>query len=660
MSLSHSLSRTRVLIGLLAASLIGTPALAQPTTGTNDVPPDLEIVSIPGFEKTPPDAEPVTIPGFGSEQPGGVEGPGPETQILRIDADGGPATVVRFATSKPQPQPHGTSLVNGMFVHGLHGWHVADSGSERGGDVIVTDRQALFVEGVGTVQILKQTVGVPAHAEELSFELFLDPGFATDDPAGADAFECHILDAYNRPAAASWHPQASSIFCMQEDGRFFLAPGTTYDGERVTFDATRLTPGEQITLVFAQIGADTDEGESVRVDTVKLGRGSIPVRPLTAVKGSLLIFPKVEVRWDVDMNLVRDTFLSLTNDFGEPVRITTYYVTEQCAHIDQHFDLTREQTAYWSVATGQPGPGGANLLPLTVAAAPLQDTSGGDYYLQGYVLAIAVDANGHQIRWNKLMGDATIVDYRSGAAGRYHAYAFTGHGVMNGAQIGAVAGEILLDEAAPVGYASAFERLLLSYFCNGVILPNSTPTAAVVGETDLTLMMLEIDLRRNSLGPWNTYVQYEIWDENETMYTGLGYCMPKWQSLSLSNIGATLADLPTDRGYARIWSSANEDCDVYYDDGNWWNPPVLVEDSIPTSLLGVYLRDIHYVIPGRGALGMDMVAGTLRGSGLYTPGPMIRWDVDGGGDDKAQPPTEFGETDSDPAPRGDGAQPLRR
>ncbi|MCP3905542.1 MAG: hypothetical protein GY715_18100 [Planctomycetes bacterium] len=51
-----------------------------------------------------------------------------------------------------------------------------------------------------------------------------------------------------------------------------------------------------------------------------------PIRVSTTRKGSLVVFPNVELRWDSVGFLVQDTFLSLTNDFPEDVRVLMYFV----------------------------------------------------------------------------------------------------------------------------------------------------------------------------------------------------------------------------------------------------------------------------------------------------------------------------------------------
>ncbi|MGD2109619.1 MAG: M6 family metalloprotease domain-containing protein [Phycisphaerae bacterium] len=50
-------------------------------------------------------------------------------------------------------------------------------------------------------------------------------------------------------------------------------------------------------------------------------------QPVSAVeKGSLLIFPKVEIRWDWCGNLIQDTFIDLSNDYPLDVQVQMYFV----------------------------------------------------------------------------------------------------------------------------------------------------------------------------------------------------------------------------------------------------------------------------------------------------------------------------------------------
>ena len=49
-------------------------------------------------------------------------------------------------------------------------------------------------------------------------------------------------------------------------------------------------------------------------------------RPAAGEKGSLVIFSKVEIRWDASGNVIQDTFLDLTNDYPDDVLVQMYFV----------------------------------------------------------------------------------------------------------------------------------------------------------------------------------------------------------------------------------------------------------------------------------------------------------------------------------------------
>ena len=50
------------------------------------------------------------------------------------------------------------------------------------------------------------------------------------------------------------------------------------------------------------------------------GRGSV------SVKGSLLVFPQVEIRWNAAGTVIQDTFVEITNDYPSDVFIQLYFI----------------------------------------------------------------------------------------------------------------------------------------------------------------------------------------------------------------------------------------------------------------------------------------------------------------------------------------------
>ena len=43
-------------------------------------------------------------------------------------------------------------------------------------------------------------------------------------------------------------------------------------------------------------------------------------------KGSLLIFSKVEIKWDLDGNVIQDTFVDMSNDYPADVVVQGYFI----------------------------------------------------------------------------------------------------------------------------------------------------------------------------------------------------------------------------------------------------------------------------------------------------------------------------------------------
>lgn len=93
-------------------------------------------------------------------------------------------------------------------------------------------------------------------------------------------------------------------------------------------------------------------------------------------KGSLLIFSRVEIRWDSEGNLIQDTFLSLTNDAEQGTKVKMFFINgdaplegDGCERnhpgwnfVNNKFTITKNQPIYWSVLTGDP----MNFSPFTV------------------------------------------------------------------------------------------------------------------------------------------------------------------------------------------------------------------------------------------------------------------------------------------------------
>jgi len=239
-----------------------------------------------------------------------------------------------------------------------------------------------------------------------------------------------------------------------------------------------------------------------------------PFRVSASQKGSLLIFSKVEIKWDVQGNVIQDTFLDMSNDTPlDAVRVQAYFINgdteieEECTGspctiivqeyepgwntADCQFTLTTDQPSFWSAAQGNAlsGPGFRGFKDCQAFTELDSDGPGrpdhesnvvGDRVLRGYVIMWAEKfipfalippdlqpqyPNGvfWPINWNHLKGDGLVVNYRNGTAWEYNAWAFQARTGTQGQPIG-VPGELYLDG---VMYDWPFSSLLLDFYGTG-------------------------------------------------------------------------------------------------------------------------------------------------------------------------------------------------
>ncbi|MCB9850760.1 MAG: hypothetical protein H6817_08650 [Phycisphaerales bacterium] len=359
-------------------------------------------------------------------------------------------------------------------------------------------------------------------------------------------------------------------------------------------------------------------------------------------KGSVLIFSDVELRWNSAGELIRDTFVSLGNDYPQKVLVQMYFihgdgpldaitsnaVVLERAHpgwnrVDVEVGLTANQPSYWAASTGTPIAGGIPpwtiLDPGSPPGRPDPDGSG-DRVLRGYIIAWAVDSVGAEIRWNHLSGSTVIADYANGTAWEFEAYAFQAQSaaVANGSTTG-TPGVLNFDG---VEYDHAYGQLIFDFLASGTSHFGTSPTPIAV-DTDLTLHTLSADLRQETGGPVTTKASFTIWNQNEVKFTGLDQCVTCWDQRYLSDYGAPnhflRTNLQTDRGKARVDGLASQLCNRDYDQGDVCTqlfggpaPNCDPRDRVsePAALLGVIAKELTF-----SATAHDVAAHTIGGLG---------------------------------------------
>ncbi|MCA9295903.1 MAG: hypothetical protein KC983_05285, partial [Phycisphaerales bacterium] len=310
-----------------------------------------------------------------------------------------------------------------------------------------------------------------------------------------------------------------------------------------------------------------------------------PSRGNSSQKGSLLIFSKVEVRWNPTGGLIQDTFIQLTNDYNNDVQVQLYFINGDApipatgndrAHpgwnwVDNLIHLTGDQTTTWAVSTGLP----AGVSPFTVLdpgippGRPVDPANpNGERVLRGFVIGFAVNGLGQQIKWNHLAGEATIVHYGLTHAWSYMAYAFAvANSSLAQGQVAGPAGQLVLDG---VTYEAAPDLLLLNFDAS-----NLDPNVSI--DTALTLHPVSADLRQETTGPVTTKASFEVWNQNEIKFSGADRCITCWDCVLLSQFAPPnhflRSGLQTDKGKARIQGLKSQLCDVDFDPNNNNNFP---------------------------------------------------------------------------------------
>ena len=394
-------------------------------------------------------------------------------------------------------------------------------------------------------------------------------------------------------------------------------------------------------------------------------------------KGSLLYWSNVEVKF-YDGQIVHDTILELTNDSNDGVYVQLYFVNGDCptdeirsgtfpfellerAHtgwnfVDAQIFLSPNKPTYWSAATGNnanyfPFPGSGDSLQVPPfgnldadpnppgspdhqgAGRPDPDSHlyGVEFRtVRGFVVGWAVEIGGSEITHNELSGSATKVDYAFGAAWEYDAFAYR----RNGAAAGD--GVLKMDGAE---YQRSPARLQLDFYTvPTIVLSGFFGPGALIADTDLTMHPAEADFRAVGGGPVTTWVQADIWNQNEDRFSGAARCVTCWDQTLLGDfmgLGVVTANhfmrdnVGTDKGKARLTGKGGVACPECIEDGD--------DDSTVTStdepILGVAVKLLAIGrLVDEDERGIDLeVAFGAAGSNLGLHGTddtaEIKWDI---------------------------------
>jgi hypothetical protein len=256
----------------------------------------------------------------------------------------------------------------------------------------------------------------------------------------------------------------------------------------------------------------------------------------TSQKGSVLIFPKI-VNF-VNDNNATDTIIQISNDYSRGVMVKCYWVDSDQQIQDFMFLVTITQPVWFRASDGL-GTGsywGDPDASNEMTVPPFFPNSVGE------LKCWAVNFEGaSQINWNHLYGTATVIDYRNLTAYQYNSFNFTARGFASaGTEVG-TGGDIVLS-GANKQYDACPQYLLANFFSYAPTNPVEVDGQGQVirfNKTDLTMVPCKQDLRQDRV-PTCTKAKFDIWNENETKYTGAYQCFKCWFEGYLNEIGTIL------------------------------------------------------------------------------------------------------------------------
>ncbi|ADJ28895.1 hypothetical protein [Nitrosococcus watsonii] len=251
-------------------------------------------------------------------------------------------------------------------------------------------------------------------------------------------------------------------------------------------------------------------------------------RANTSEKGSLLVFPKIDVSGE------RNTIIRLQNDYSDSVSLKCYWKNGTKHFADFQIKLTKFQPIWLSARDGN---GTYQVPPFPTATNQRYldkiGLSGGEHATPskvslpenathtGELQCWAVDSAGaSEIRWNHLVGTATVVDASQGTAYEYNAWGFRCLVGDNGeACVVADAGQLDLN-------GSEYEA------CPKKLISQFTPAGREMGGFDvqrneLTLASCNQDLTEEQQYHFS-FLKFNVWNEQEVKYTGAYQCIDSW------------------------------------------------------------------------------------------------------------------------------------
>jgi hypothetical protein len=338
-------------------------------------------------------------------------------------------------------------------------------------------------------------------------------------------------------------------------------------------------------------------------------------RANTAQKGSLLIFPKI------DVSEGSETIVRIENTYWRHVNVQCYWQNGTKAYRSQEFHLTPFQPLTLKAS---------QFLPSSTGPFRQADNSSSIYYVEnatdvGELKCWAVSKDGlSEMSWNHLAGSATILEYDDATAWSYTAWAFRClTPTTPGALCGTTPGNLELGSE----YDACPKKLTIGFAPYKDDERNRRGSRLVYDDTDLTIATCNQDFRQRRELTY-TKLKFDVWNEEETRFNGAHQCIDSWVEKQLRNVQTDYDNFSYDvlgTKAARLvvrGVGSNEDDNLCEDDEGYATGDVnpFRPSTQPAGLVGVISTEIQFpsdngereAVAGTNLVGFGEMAGNIQ------------------------------------------------
>jgi len=357
-----------------------------------------------------------------------------------------------------------------------------------------------------------------------------------------------------------------------------------------------------------------------------LGGSALARNANTTQQGTLLVFPKVDVRDGVS------TVIRISNNGARgETALKCFWQNGEKFKADFEIELTKNQPIWIDAASGD---GTDNVAPFPTDHGPYWK---GDPY-QGELKCWVVSNDGiTPIQYNHLSGSASVYNASEGTAYAYNAWRFRAD-ATNDNWVYGLPFKPVTDAQADGSWKLPLDGSTLSS-CPQYLLGQFQPEGSAEGRygpTDLTVASCKQDFRQDGAFTY-TKLAFTVWNEQETKFTGAYECMDSWWSDELEGVDTngshfSLDTLKTPTARYRVKGMASSVCNKTDRSGD---PKVTTVDA---GLVGVQTSELYF--PDTGSTDESSLyaseAEELTTAGTSTAGDYIWYDQENSTPSKAR------------------------